>query len=60
MGSVLKMCFYVTTDAMLIPQELLQTLVNQLTDRHLLRLWRTGAKIAVVTAKDDELTDVSQ
>ena len=47
---------------MLIPhaQELLQTLVNQLTDRHLLRLWRTGAKIAVVTAKDDELTDVSQ
>ena len=60
MGSVLQMCFDVTTDAMLIPQELLQTLVNQLTDRHLLRLWRTGAKIAVVTAKDDELTDVSQ
>ena len=39
---------------MLIPQELLQALVNQLTNRHLLRLWRTGAKIAVVTAKDDE------
>ena len=44
----------------LIPQELLQTLVNQLTDRHLLRLWRTGARVAVVTANDDELTDVSQ
>ncbi len=44
---------------MLNTQELLRTLVNQLTDSSLTRLWRTGTMFAVVTASDDDHTDVS-
>ena len=55
-GIVSRGVSFTCTHAM---QELLQTLLNQLADRHLLRLWRTGAMIAVVTAEENEDTDVS-
>ena len=59
-----NMCTWVEISSSLIqvpsiPQGLLQTLVDQLTDSNLLRLWRTGSRCAAVTPNEDDSTDVS-
>ena len=56
-----NMCTWVEISTQMppIPQGLLQTLVDQLTDSNLLRLWRTGSRCAAVTPNEDDSTDVS-